>query len=71
MKILEFVKKYWKALLFSLTALGLLLVAVLGWHWEETAETPFWWTFWPIAAVVAAIGFILLVRWFGTSQKKW
>jgi len=48
-----------------------MVVAVKGWHWTDTANKPFWWTFWVVAAIVAFIGFIGLIIWFSKSRKKW
>lgn len=70
-KVIEFLKKYWKATLFSLGLVALLISGVLAFHWEETAKTPFWWTFWPIYGVVALLSFIGLTRWFGSTKNKW
>lgn len=68
---MNWLKKYWKATLFVTLLIALLVIAVLGWHWTETATKPFWWTFWIVAALVALVAFIGLIKWFGSSKKKW
>lgn len=60
-----------KSILFATMLVALVVLAVMGWRWEELANSPFWWTFWPIAAVAAIPAFIFLVIWFDKSRKKW
>lgn len=60
-------KKYPKSWLTLLTVLFLAIVAVMGWHWTDTAKTRFWWTFWEIAAVVS--GLALLAGWILLKAK--
>lgn len=60
-----------KAVAFVSTLAILLVVAVMGIHWTDTAKTKFWWDFWPIASVVSIISFIGLIIWFSTTRKKW
>lgn len=63
--------KHWKAILFIVLLIALVVVAVLGWHWEETADKKFWYTMWPYFATAAAIGFVGLIYWFGKTRNKW
>lgn len=65
------VDKVWRPALFIAAALITLVVAVMGWHWTETARTPFWWTFWVVAALLCIPGFISLMAWFNKARKKW
>lgn len=60
-----------KAALFIAALLICLVIAVMGWHWADTATTPFWWNFWPGAAVTAVLLFFIVTRWFNKSRKKW
>lgn len=66
----NWIEKYWKACLFTLALLVAAVVAVMGWHWTETARTPFWWTFWIVAAILAIPSFVGLIIWFSRSMKK-
>lgn len=34
-----------------LAAATTLLIGVMGWHWEDTADNPFWYSFWPWASI--------------------
>lgn len=60
-----------KTILFVTMLVALVVLAVMGWRWEELANSPFWWTFWPIVAVAAIPAFIFAVVWFDKSRKKW
>lgn len=60
-----------KSVLFVVMLISLVVLAIMGWRWEELANTPFWWTFWPIAAGAAIPAFIFVVIWFNNSRKKW
>jgi len=60
-----------KSVLFVLLVLGLVTLAVMGWHWTDLAKTPFWWTFWVVAAIAAIPAFILVIAWFSKSRNKW
>lgn len=53
----------------ALTAVAVLtgVTAVMGVHWEETAKSSFWWSFWPYAT--AASWLVWFVVW-GISWKK-
>lgn len=52
-------KKYPKDWLKVLAAVLIGFFAVMGWHFTDVAEKPFWWKFWPVLAVVC------LVAWVG------
>jgi hypothetical protein len=67
----NFLENNWKALLILAALFITATIAVMGWHWTETARTKFWWTFWIVAAVIAIPGFIGLIIWFNKSRKKW
>jgi hypothetical protein len=71
LKVKAFSENNWKACLFVLALLICATVAVLGWHWTDTAKTPFWWTFWIVAALLAIPGFIGLIIWFSKTSEKW
>jgi hypothetical protein len=62
---MAWIKKYWKNLMFLVLLLFIVTAAVLGWHWEETANRPFWFEFWPVAAA----GCLLL--WAGAWFYFW
>lgn len=67
----SWIERKWRACLLLLALLVTLVIAVMGWHWTETARTPFWWTFWVIAAVLAIPGFLGLIIWINKARKKW
>lgn len=59
-----------KSVLFVLLLVSLVILAVMGWHWTDLAKTPFWWTFWVVAAIAAVPAFIFIIYWFGNSKNK-
>lgn len=67
----SWVERYWRACLLAAAIIVCLVVAVMGWHWTETARTPFWWTFWVVAAALSIPGFVGLILWFNKARKKW
>lgn len=48
--------KYAKDTLLTIAVLLAAFTAVMWVHFEETAETKFWWNFWPIAGIVCTVG---------------
>lgn len=68
--MISWIKKYWHACIIVVALAILAVVSVMGWHWTETARTPFWWTFWVVAAIIAVPGFIGLILWAGKSKSK-
>lgn len=64
-------QKYRKDVLLALAVIAAVAVAVLGWHWTDTANRTFWSTFWAAAAVVCLVG--LLGGWvylWNKDRKK-
>ena len=57
-----FAVRYWKGCLLVLAMFVCATVAVLGWHWTDTANKPFWWTFWVVAALLAFPFLLLFVH---------
>lgn len=51
-------KKYPKDWLKVLAAVLIGFFAVMGWHFTDVAEKPFWWKFWPVLAVVCLIAWV-------------
>lgn len=62
--------KYRKDLFLTLAAITTVVVGVLGWHWTETAEKPFWWVFWAVAAVTADVLFICAWVYFRSRDRR-
>lgn len=58
-------QKYRKQVFLGLAVLTALVVAVMGWHWTDTAETKFWQNAWVILAVIC------LVLWVGAWAYFW
>lgn len=63
-------QKYRKDVFISLAILTTLIIAVMGWHWEETAQTAFWWSFWPIAAVTCDLLWFAAWAYFWNKDKS-
>ncbi len=64
-------KNHWKAYIFLAVAVIFLVISVMAWHWEETAEKATWYNFWPYAGIVSIFGFVGMIYWFGKSRNKW
>lgn len=56
-----------KDILLLVSAFLLVIIAVMGWHWTDTANTSFWWNFWIVAAIVSFIA--CLVGWIIINNK--
>lgn len=63
-------KKYRKDVFLALAILTGLVVAVMGWHWTDTAVKPFWQVFWVVAAVTCIIVWVGLWAYFWTKDKR-
>ncbi len=61
-----------KDLILLVVVVGAVLVAVMGWHWTDTAKTPFWWNFWVVAAIVCLVGLFVgwVILWQNDRKKK-
>lgn len=59
-----------KQILVAVLFIALLILAVMGWHWTDLANTPFWWTAWVVIAIVSGVLFILLIRWVVDNWRK-
>lgn len=59
-----------KSFLFVLLLVSLVTLAIMGWHWTDLANTPFWWTFWVVAAIAAIPAFVLIAYLYGKSRNK-
>lgn len=46
-----------------------LVVAVMGWHWTDTANKPFWQNFWVVAALACDILWLGFWVFFWTNDK--
>lgn len=46
------------------------ILAVMGWHWTEVANKPFWWKFWVGAAIVGLAGVAGIVWYVASIDKK-
>lgn len=57
--------KYLKDTLLTLGVLTGGVVAVMGYHWSEVAETPFWWNAWMV------LGIACTIAWFGGWLYLW
>jgi hypothetical protein len=69
MKILNFLKEHWRAVLFVLYLVACLVLTIGSLIWTDIAKTSFWWTFWEITPWIGGIGFISGCYWF-SKQKN-
>jgi hypothetical protein len=46
-----------------------LVIAVMGWHWTDTAETKFWQDTWVILAVACLVAWVGLWAYFWSKDK--
>lgn len=62
-------QKYRKDVFKALALVTLVVVAVMGWHWTDTADTPFWSGFWNVAALVALLVWVCGWVYFWNKDK--
>lgn len=48
-----------KSIFIVLTMLFTVTVAVMGWHWADTSDKPFWSDFWHVAAIGALLACVI------------
>ncbi len=41
--------------------------AVMGWHFTDVAEKPFWWKLWPVLSIVCIIAWV--VGWVALNKN--
>jgi hypothetical protein len=46
-----------------------LVVGVMGWHWTDTANKPFWWNFWLAAALACDLAWLGFWIFFWNKDK--
>jgi NADH:ubiquinone oxidoreductase subunit 3 (subunit A) len=68
MKVLNFIKRFWRAILFVLFEVSMLVLTIGGVGWTDYAETKFWQIGWVVLAVLGVIGFVGGIKWL--SDKK-
>ena len=58
--------------LFALLTIFLVIIAVMGWHWSDLANTPFWWNFWVIASIASIVTLVVMwvIAWTGQNKRK-
>jgi hypothetical protein len=71
MKILNFIKTYWHAILFVLALLACLVLCIGGIGWTDYANSKFWQVAWVVLAFIGGIGFAGLIYWLINSKKQW
>lgn len=72
MKILEFVKTYWRAILFVLYLVVCLTLLIGGIGWTDYAETKFWQAAWIVLSILGFFGFVSGVWWLSKQKNlKW
>jgi NADH:ubiquinone oxidoreductase subunit 3 (subunit A) len=69
MKIINFVKKYWRAILFVLFEISMLVLAIGGIGWTDYAETKFWQVAWIVLAILGVIAFIAGMKWLDNQRN--
>ncbi len=51
-------QKYPKDWMKVLAAVLIGFFAVMGWHFTDVAEKPFWWKFWPVLSVLCIVAWV-------------
>ena len=69
-KIINFFKKYWRAVLFVLFEVSCLVLAIGGIGWTDYAETKFWQVAWIVLAILGVFGFIFGMSWMNKQRNK-
>lgn len=61
-----------KFFLYLFFTVALLIVAVMGWHWSDVADTKFWWVFWEVASYISIVALIIMwvIAWTGQNKKR-
>lgn len=62
-------KKYRKQVFLGLAVITIVVVAVMGWHWTDTAETKFWQDTWVILAVACLVFWVSAWAYFWNKDK--
>jgi uncharacterized membrane protein len=65
----SWVKRHRKDLFLLLAIITGLVIAVMGWHWTDTAETRFWQDTWVILAVICLVGWVSAWAYFWNKDK--
>lgn len=65
---MNWVSKYKIDILKVLAAITIVVIAVMGWNWTDTANRTFWANFWIVAAIAALVLWVTL--WIIFSNKK-
>lgn len=63
-------RKYRKDVFLALAILSALITAVMGWHWTDTAQKPFWQIFWVVAAVSSIVIWVTAWAYFWNKDKS-
>lgn len=63
-------QKYRKDTMIVLVMITTVLVGVMGWHWTDTSDKPFWSGFWNVAAVLADLIWIGAWAYFWNKDKR-
>lgn len=67
---MNYIKKHWRGILFTLYLVIMLFVLCIGGLiLQDYAKTPFWWNFWTYSPIVGVIGFVGGIYWF-SKQKN-
>jgi len=61
--VINFVKTYWKDLLYVTYLLVCLTLCIGGIGWTDYAETKFWQVAWVVLAIAGGAGFIGGIYW--------
>lgn len=69
MKVLNFIKRFWRAILFVLFEVSMLVLAIGGIGWTDYAETKFWQIGWVVLAVLGVIGFVGGISWLNNKKN--
>lgn len=70
MKVINFIKTYWRAILFVLyLVICVFVLCIGGLILQDYAKTPFWWNFWTYSPIAGVIGFLVGIIWFNKQKN--
>lgn len=68
----QWVKKHWRGLLTALVAIFIVVSAVLGDGWSDSADKKVWWTMWEVwwGISLATVVGVWSYYWFFNPKKR-
>lgn len=68
----QWLKAHWRGLITAIVAIFIVVSAVLGDGWSDSADTKFWWTMWEVwwGLSLAIVVGIWSYYWFFRPKKR-